>query len=207
MIGDCGLRIEIKSAITNPKSEIELAEGTGLEPVCDSSRQFSGLLPHRFGLPSESFVRTAGVSGLVKLWSEERGEEITFFFARQKKIWQARSDLNWKLRFWRPTFCQLKLRTLVIYDLQFAICDLQCLQSQIANCKSQIFGVSDGIWTRNIRFGRPLLSHLSFAHKIWNLESEIWNQFGASGKIWTFIAKTPQFYRLLALTDGDRCEK
>ena len=55
------------------------------------------------------------------------------------------------------------------------------------------FGVSDGTWTRNIRFGRPLLSHLSFAH-------EIYRKFGASGKIWTFESlKKWQFYRLLDL--------
>lgn len=46
--------VRSKRTALNPLSyalEI-LAEGTGLEPVCDCSRQFSGLLPHRFGLPS-----------------------------------------------------------------------------------------------------------------------------------------------------------
>jgi hypothetical protein len=45
-----------------------------------AARQFSGLLPHRFGLPS------------IKIKCEVK--EITFFFVRQEKIWQARSDLN-----------------------------------------------------------------------------------------------------------------
>ena len=106
-----------------------LAEDAGFEPASDECA---------------AVFRTAALP--IRLISREknvRSEAKTFALCFRVGNWQARSDLNWKFRFWRPTFCQLKLS---------------------AYKKN---GVSDGIWTRSIRFGRPLLSHLSFAHKIY----------------------------------------
>ena len=133
-----------------------------------AARQFSGLLPDRFGLPSY-LVKTICVSGWLKSKIVRcEVKEITFFFVRPGNIWQARSDLNWKLRFWRPAFCRLKLRA--FKNSRFQISDSRFnLEFGFWNLELNI-GVSDGIWTRSIRFGRPLLSHLSFAHKIWNLK-------------------------------------
>ena len=63
-------------------------------------------------------------------------KEITFFFALWRKNWQARSDLNGELRFWRSTFCQLKLRT--HFDCGFGTGGLRIEEkSQIANFWSE----------------------------------------------------------------------
>ncbi len=98
-------------------------------------------------------------------------KEITFFL-RFGGNWQARSDLNGGLRFWRPTFCQLK--TTRPRYFRFSIFDLQLNKS---NRKSQISGVSDGNRTRILRFGRPTLSLSSYAHNlIFDWKKQIKNQ-------------------------------
>jgi hypothetical protein len=104
--GKC-LSNKSKSKIVNLKSKIELAEGRGLEPLDDCSPQLSRLLPHQFGLPSVKNVRSEG------------GKFIFSLFGNL----QARSDLNGELRFWRPTFCRLKLRA--SENFRFAIADLR----------------------------------------------------------------------------------
>ena len=203
-IWDCGLKN--KSAIPNLKSEIKLAESRGLEPLCDFSRQFSGLLPHRFGLPSALKKKVR--------WCGSEFEEITFFFRQQQQ-----GNLAGTFRFELKTsileteILPIKLRT--YFDLWFVIADFGfSLKSAITNHKSEI-GVSDGNRTRNIRFGRPTIASrpLSFAHilirdsgshQICNHKSQIRNR-NASGKSRTFIAKSQLFYRQLNLANGDRC--
>jgi hypothetical protein len=74
------------------------------------------------------------------------------------------------------------------FELKTSVLETDILPIETTRLKA---GVSDGNRTRNIRFGRPALSRLSFAHK-----------FCASGKSRTSKARNaPQFYRLLAFAD------
>lgn len=77
------------------------------------------------------------------------------------------------------------------FELKISVLETDVLPVETTRLRK--FGVSDGIRTRIIRFGRPTLSRLSFAHKFQN----------APGKIRTFKAEPEprQFYRLPAFAD------
>ena len=64
-------------------------------------------------------------------------------------------------------------------------------------CAPKEFGVSDGNRTRNIRFGRPALSRLSFAHKFWCIGED--SNFRSVNR--------DSFTDCLPLPTGDRCVK
>lgn len=56
------------------------------------------------------------------------------FLLALEKIWQARSDLNWKLRFWRPAFCRLKLHAFE----NMALARLERATSSFGNLRSLV---------------------------------------------------------------------
>lgn len=131
------------------------------------TRQFSRLLPHRFGLPS------------VKKNVRDEGGKL--FCCFQVKISNPKS--------------KIEVAGVFRFELKTSVLETGVLPVETTRlCK---LGVSDGSRTRSRRFGRPALSQLSFAHK-----------FVCIGKDLNFhSANARQFYRLLALTNGDRCVK
>ena len=64
-------------------------------------------------------VLAANPKSEIEVWDMKKSHFSSLLLGGN---WQARSDLNWKLRFWRPTFCQLKLRA--HNDFGFGIADL-----------------------------------------------------------------------------------
>lgn len=60
---------------------------------------------------------------------------------------------------------EIELAGALRFELRTSVLETDILPVETTRLK--IFGVSDGNRTRNIRFGRPALSRLSFAHKIW----------------------------------------
>lgn len=78
---------------------------------------------------------------------------------RNEKWWEVRQRL-----FALCSVLNLNLAGAFRFELKTSVLETDVLPIETTRlCK--IFGVSDGIWTRNRRFGRPLLSRLSFAHK------------------------------------------
>ncbi len=152
--------MRILISIRNPKSEWRKVQDSNPQAACAAVFK-------TVALPIRLTFRRKNVRREIK--------EITFFL-RFGGNWQARSDLNGGLRFWRPTFCQLK--TTRPRYFRFSIFDLQLNKS---NRKSQISGVSDGNRTRILRFGRPTLSLSSYAHiLIWDLRLRIWDFFSSN---------------------------
>lgn len=64
-----------------------------------------------------------------------------------------------------------KLAGALRFELKTSVLETGVLPIETTRlCK---FGVSDGSRTRNRRFGRPALSHLSFAHKFWCIGKDL----------------------------------
>ncbi len=73
----------------------------------------------------------------------------------KKKWWEVRQRFLFFALYW-------KLADTLRFERRTSVLETDVLPVETTRLN---FGVSDGTWTRSIRFGRPLLSHLSFAHK------------------------------------------